>query len=226
MNVFSLNTLIDDILLIVRNNNISESEDLSRQQIASWILSYEAMLVKKQKDSDSRTSGEDNTDDSLTQTVGPVELIEMPHNGNTPIYTRRTKDEIPELLGDSDDNLISVTDESGCTIQRMSKQRRHYHYFRHYTFGELTYFYQDGYIYIQGTEDMNKLKYIYYTAIFTNGDDDIDADSVIIPGWMAPEIKQLIIKNELTMMLHLPSDDSDNATNTSVKPHGPQDQEE
>jgi hypothetical protein len=30
MNYFSLRTLIDDILLIVRNNNISESEDLSR----------------------------------------------------------------------------------------------------------------------------------------------------------------------------------------------------
>jgi len=30
MNVFSLRTIIDDILLIVRNNNISESEDLSR----------------------------------------------------------------------------------------------------------------------------------------------------------------------------------------------------
>jgi hypothetical protein len=30
MNIFSLRTIIDDILLIVRNNNISESEDLSR----------------------------------------------------------------------------------------------------------------------------------------------------------------------------------------------------
>ena len=30
MNVFSLRTVIDDILLIVRNNNISESEDFSR----------------------------------------------------------------------------------------------------------------------------------------------------------------------------------------------------
>uniref|UniRef100_A0AAU8B7E5 Uncharacterized protein n=1 Tax=Dulem virus 42 TaxID=3145760 RepID=A0AAU8B7E5_9CAUD len=28
--LFSLRALIDDILLIVRNNNISESEDLSR----------------------------------------------------------------------------------------------------------------------------------------------------------------------------------------------------
>ena len=226
MNVFSLSTLIDDILLMIRNNNISESEDFSRQQIASWIISYEAMLAKKQKDSEDRESGEDDPDDSLTQTMGPVELIDMPHNGTSPIHTRRTKDEIPELLGDSDANIISVCDESGCTIQRMSKQRRHYHYFRHYTFGELTYFYQDGYIYIQGTEDMNKLKYIYYTAIFTNGDDNSDADDIIIPGWMIPQIKQLIFDNELKMMLRLPSDDSDNATVANVKPHGPQDQEE
>jgi hypothetical protein len=36
----SLKELIDDILLIVRNNNISESEDLSRDQIAVWIKAY------------------------------------------------------------------------------------------------------------------------------------------------------------------------------------------
>lgn len=47
MNMFSLRTVIDDILLIVRNNNISESEDLSRDQIASWVLSYKSSLAKK-----------------------------------------------------------------------------------------------------------------------------------------------------------------------------------
>ena len=33
----SIKELIDDILLLVRNNNISESEDLSRAQISAWI---------------------------------------------------------------------------------------------------------------------------------------------------------------------------------------------
>lgn len=47
MNWFSLRTVIDDILLIVRNNNVSESEDLSRAQIASWILTYKAQLAKQ-----------------------------------------------------------------------------------------------------------------------------------------------------------------------------------
>jgi hypothetical protein len=31
MQNFNLKTIIDDILLLVRNNNISESEDLSRE---------------------------------------------------------------------------------------------------------------------------------------------------------------------------------------------------
>ena len=55
MNVFSLRTLIDDILLIVRNNNISESEDLSRDQIRAWILAYKAYLTKKKHDKDKET---------------------------------------------------------------------------------------------------------------------------------------------------------------------------
>ena len=33
----SLNNLIDDILNIIRNNNIAESEHLSRTQIEYWI---------------------------------------------------------------------------------------------------------------------------------------------------------------------------------------------
>jgi len=73
----------------------------------------------------------------------------------------------------------------------MSRTRRHYHYFRKYTFAELTYFYQDGYIYIQGTQDNNKLKYIYYTGIFA-GDQDADENDIIIPGWMIPDIRKLI----------------------------------
>jgi len=48
--MFSLRTIIDDILLLVRNNNISESEDLSRDQIASWIIQYKAYLAKKKQE--------------------------------------------------------------------------------------------------------------------------------------------------------------------------------
>jgi len=56
--------------------------------------------------------------------------------------------------------------------------------------------------------------------------DDSDEDNVKIPAWMVPHIKELIMKNELAFMLNRPSDDSNNATLASVKPHGPQDDEE
>ena len=43
----SLNNLIDNILQIVRNNNIAESEHISRHQIELWIHYYRAMLIKQ-----------------------------------------------------------------------------------------------------------------------------------------------------------------------------------
>ena len=74
MNMFSLRTVIDDILLIVRNNNISESEDLSRDQIASWVLSYKSSLAKKQADKDKEDGSDVGNDDSLQSSIGPLEL--------------------------------------------------------------------------------------------------------------------------------------------------------
>ena len=46
----SLKTLTDDILLMVRNNNISESEDFSRSHIHAWINAYRAKLWKDELD--------------------------------------------------------------------------------------------------------------------------------------------------------------------------------
>nr|DAJ76143.1 MAG TPA: hypothetical protein [Crassvirales sp.] len=43
---------------------------------------------------------------------------------------------------------------------------------------------------------------------------------------MIPDIKKAIMTNELAFMLNMPSDDSNNSTLASVKPHGPQDKEE
>ena len=46
----SLNNIIDDLLLLLRNNNISESENLSRIQIELWIHQYRALLIKQDLD--------------------------------------------------------------------------------------------------------------------------------------------------------------------------------
>lgn len=222
MNVFSLRTVIDDILLIVRNNNISESEDLSRDQIRAWVLAYKAYLAKKKEDKDKETGDNINSDDSLSSSIGPIELIDEKSYDKC-IQVKKTKDKLPDIMGDSGSNIINVTDASGCSIQLMNASRRHYHNFRRYTFCEPTYRYEDGRIFIEGY-DIKPLKYIYVEGNFTEGNAN-DEDSVIIPGWMIPDIKKAIMDNELSFMLKRPSDDSNNSTLSSVKPHGPQDQE-
>ena len=46
----SLKEIIDDILLLIRNNYISESEDLSREQIHLWVKTYKKQLWKEELD--------------------------------------------------------------------------------------------------------------------------------------------------------------------------------
>lgn len=222
MNIFSLRTVIDDIMLIVRNNNISESEDLSRDQIRAWVMAYKAYLAKKKEDKDKETGEDIESDSSMSSEIGPLALVDV-KSTDPCLYTKKTKEKIPDILGDSDSNIINVTDESGCSIQLMNASRRHYHNFRRYTYGEPSYMFQDGYIYIQGA-DIKPLQYIYVEANFAEGDGE-DEDSIIIPSWMIPDIKKAIMDNELSFMLKRPSDDANNSTLASVKPHGPQDQE-
>jgi hypothetical protein len=46
MTYITLKQFVDDILLLVRNNNISESEDLSREQIRNWVKEYKKYFTK------------------------------------------------------------------------------------------------------------------------------------------------------------------------------------
>lgn len=239
MNKISLKELTDDILLLVRNNNISESEDLSRAQIHSWIKTYKDKLWKDEKDKRKelarlgRLDWEDLIDDEyiVQKETGPMKLEDV-SGEDAPQHTKRTVDALVDVLNNSEKSILAVHDQDGEVIQYMNHIRRHYNYYRKYTFGDMTAYYKDdGHVYVQGLVDGNQLEYIYVLALYENDEednenDDLDEDDVKIPSWMIPMIKDLILKNELAFMLNRPSDDSNNATLASVKPHGPQDDEE
>lgn len=219
--MFSLRTIIDDILLIVRNNNISESEDLSRAQIAAWVLAYRAALIKQRKDKDDdNVDAEDTSLSELLETKGPLELVHVESMDDTPLFLRRTREKIPALVDNDQRNIFSITDQEGCIIQHMDASRKHFHRFRKYTFGELTYDYDNGYIYIQGTVDLGRLRYIWVKGLYSLEElgEDVDEDDVNIPGWMIPDIKKMIMDNELSFMLQRISDDDNNSTLDGIKP--------
>lgn len=227
MKLFTLRSVIDDILLMIRNNNVSESEDFSRAQIALWVLAYKNAILKHRQDKNKENKDEDaNADiDDILKTIGPIELIDEKSLDNTCLYRKRTKEKIPEIIGSSDCSIISVQDQEGCPIQKMNEKRRHFQFFRKYTFGELAWWYENEYIYTEGLEDLNRLRYIWVTGLFSGSEDESDEDDIQIPGWMIPDIKQMIIKNELSFMLNMPSDDDNNSTLDGIKPRGPQQDE-
>ena len=238
----SLRSIIDDILLLVRNNNISESEDLSRAQIHLWVKAYRHQIWKEEKDKRKAYAdqmallNDELADDEFIKTVevGPLELEEVESQSEVPTYTKRTVEPLDSVYENNPNSILAVHDQSGENIQYMDHIRRHYNYWRKYTFGELTANYKDdGHVYIQGLADEGNLKYIYVLylkdleeEVEDPEEDDKDEDDVLIPAWMVPLIKERIIRNELSFMLDRPSDDSNNATLASIKPHGPQDDEE
>lgn len=235
----SLKTITDDILLLVRNNNISESEDLSRAQIHAWIKAYKHKLYKDKSDElkalakQGRIDFDDLIDEDVVRKVETHHELEPVEDANSEefINIKRTKDTLDGLFDDNELSVLAVHDANGENIQYMDHVRRYYNYWRKYTYGDMTAFYKDdGHIYIQGLVDKNQLQYIYVLWLKDVDEDDDDADKdeddIKIPSWMVPTIKELIMKNELAFMLNRPSDDSNNATLASVKPHGPQDEEE
>lgn len=227
MKMFSLRTIIDDILLIVRNNNISESEDLSRAQIASWVIQYRAYLAKKQAEQDEQTGDDTEPSDTINSTtIGPLELEDWNNSAGDDCcgyMFKKTKEKVL-TTENSESDIISVYDQNYCPIQYMYNQRKHFHRFRRYTYNEPTCWFDNGYIYIEGS-NLDNIESIYVTGNidqegYADGEDD-----VTIPGWMIPDIKKAIMTNELAFMLKRPSDDSNNSTLSSVKPNGPQDKE-
>lgn len=240
----SIKEIIDDILLLVRNNNISESEDLSRAQIAAWIKHYRHQLWKERKDylkekfkNNQYMELMDLIDNEILSLEEiQLELEDVPSKDGSPSMTRRSIETIDDVFNNVGSSILSIHDEHGEVIQYMDHVRRYYNNYRKYTFGEMSgYFLSDKHIYVEGLIDAGLLKYVSVLYIAEHEEDeeddeddtdDPDEDDIKVPGWMVPTIKQRIMNNELAFMLNRPSDDSNNATLASVKPHGPQDDEE
>ena len=246
MTYISLRSIIDDIFLLLRNNYISESEDLSRAQVELWVKAYRRQLWRERKDQlkeqikTTRPTIFDLmqlADDEFfkIEETGPHKIVAVESLSDMPVCTKATTDTFENIFDNSRTSILSVRDQLGENIQLMDKIRRYYQYHRKYTFGDMTAYYneKDKKIYVQGLVDQGKLEYIYVMALYEiedidedEEDEDADEDDIRIPAWMVPGIKQRILQNELAFMVNRPSDDSNNATLASVKPHGPQDQEE
>lgn len=223
MKMFSLNTLIDDILLIVRNNAISESEDLSRAQIEQWIHQYRNMLAKQD-------DGKGYDISAYAQELSPIELekisineidnYDVTDNKLCPhLFYYRSKNPIPNIVTfNNREGILHVVDMHDCTIQPMTRTRRHFQWLRKYTGTEYTYHTANDYLIVQGLDGLRYVKLIGVFQDPTEAGLDPDEAYPIAPDKIAA-LKKLIFDNELAFMLSRPSDDKNNASLAGLKPN-------
>ena len=202
----SLNNLIDNILQIVRNNNIAESEHISRHQIELWIVYYRAMLIKQAID-----KGYD-VDEAYVTTLEPIHLDRVQIVPGKFVFVGEK--ELPTLINFRyKPGVIAVRDMFGNLIQLGSYTKAKLQKYRKATCKDYIAWVKNNRIYVDG--DSNQLEYISVDVIAedpTELNACFDPDSEFpIPSAMIPTITQMILERELRFMITMPSDDTNDA---------------
>lgn len=204
----SLNAIIDDVLLIYRDSEISESEKLSRIQVEQWIHQYRALLIKQDIDK----GREINPD--YVQTFGPLHISKV--SNCTGGYNYISDEELPKFIDlHFGSGLVAVKDMDGGLIQVGTETKAKYQTSRKYTCNDYIAYLKNNHLYILGPEHLEYVKIEGILEDPTQAGDCFDRDDTPypVPANMIPTIKQMIFERELNIMSQMPSDDTNNSTN-------------
>lgn len=214
----SLNNLIDNILQIARNNNVAESEHLSRHQIALWIHYYRAFMIKQWID---RERLLDDIDEMFIQTIEPIHLDKVETSPGKIVYVGDR--ELPKLIKfNKRVGVVAVRDMHGNLIQLGSYTKAKLQKYRKATCADYIAWVKGNKIYVEG--DSNLLEWISVDVIAEDPTDLGDCwdpdDEYPIPGAMIPTIVQLIMERELNVMVRMPSDTTNNSEDNTQNRFG------
>ena len=206
MKLNTLNTIIDDILLELRNSSVAESEHISRIQIEHWIANYRAVLIKQDID-----KGRD-INPMYIQTMPCIHLDKVDTVAGKIEY--KSNIELPKLIDfHFRTGLVYVKDMYGNLIQLGHETKMKYQRYRKYTCGDYIAYIKNNRLYIEGSD--NQLEWVEIGIIAENPADlneCFDPDSEYpVPAHMIPVIKDMIFSKELNIMHQMPSDETNNS---------------
>lgn len=212
----TLSNLIDDVLLEARNNNIAESEHLSRYQIELWIKSYRAQLIKQDID-------KGRTINPLYTTTIKTTVNQVVEDNGHCVYVG--EDELPTLIDfNNKPGVISVKDAYGNLIQLGSETKMKLQGFRKYSCNDYIAYVKDNKIYVEG--DSNVLEHIEVQVIAEDPTElgecyNPNADEYPIPASMWGTIKQMIFTRDFQTMRQQVSDTTNNSMDETQNAYNP-----
>lgn len=204
----SLDSIVQDIILTYRDNQVSESENLSRIQVELWIHQYRALLIKQDLDK----GREVNPD--YVQTIGPLHISKV--SNCTGGFNYKSDEEIPNFIDlHFGSGIVAIKDMNGDLIQLGTETKAKYQVSRKYTCKDYIAYIKNNHLYILGPEHLEYVKIEGILEDPTQAGECFDRDNTPypVPANMIPTIKQMIFERELNIMLTVPSDHTNNSTN-------------
>ena len=221
----SLNAIIDDILLEIRNANIAESEDISRVQIEQWIHQYRALLIKQDLDK-GRT-----VNPGYVQVINPFAMT-LTNPTDTEKYIYESVNELPKTIDlHYGSGMITIRDTSGRLIQLGNESKAWVQGYRPFTKNDYIAYIKGNKLYAMKwltnacettdhtLDTLTNLEVSILaedpTSVGKINGDCYDPDNTVypVPANMIQTIKQLIFAKELYVMLASNTDVTNDAHN-------------
>lgn len=202
----TLNTIVSDLMLIIRGSQVTQSEPISKRQIESWVHQYRAKLIKQDLDKGKRPNPD------YIQTIQALELEEVDESEGTTLSTDyktfRTTIQLPKTIDlNFKPGFMYIGTITGQEIQFVSETRARWQEYSKWTGNDRMAYLKGGYLYV--TND-RELKYLTVRAIFEiptevshlSNTNEIITDATgdteyPIPINMIPTLKEMILSKEL-----------------------------
>ena len=202
----TIDTIVSDLLNIIRGAQVTQSEPISKRQLEAWIHQYRALLIKQDMD-----KGKMPNPDYI-QTIQALELEEVDEvegsTLSTDYKTFRTTIQLPKTIDlNFRPGFTYIGTITGQEIQFVPETRARWQEYSKWTGNDRIAYLRGGYLYV--TND-RELKYVTVRGIFEiptevshlSNDNEVITDATgaseyPIPINMIPVLKEMILQKEL-----------------------------
>lgn len=223
MTFVTLNTIVNDLLSIIRASEVASTEPISKRQLEDWVHQYRALLLKRDLDKGKYPNPE------YIQEIDHLKLSTVDESGDNQLTglskgknVFRSDLGIPKTLDlNYKTGLTYVGTVDGNEIPLIPETRSKWQRYKKYTSYETICYQRGQYLYLVSDEPIEYLtiRGIFEippeTALFVNpitNQPSYDIDSKYpIPVNLVPVIKEMILTKELKIEATSPSDEEADA---------------
>ena len=226
----SLNSIVTDLLAIVRGSKVSASENITKRQLEAWVHQYRSILLKRDLD-----KGKMPNPDYIQEIAGlELEVIDYTDeltNVAKGEYLLRSKLQIPNTIDlNFKPGIVHIGTVDGYEFQLVPEGRTRWQNYKRFTHSDKLAFLKNNYLYVANDTALKFLDVRWIFEIPTDvinfvnantaqGDYSLD-DAYPIPIDKIPVLKEMILKGELGIQIRTPSDntnDSDSKMESNIE---------